>query len=151
MQSLESWRSYTFITPCNVTYHVASIFSYCWIEYVDLFLFSLTEKDQWKLWNSQFHFRKSTSTSNSTNKIRTFFVEFRFVNSAFANTLLWILFYFHHRLYLFSQMIVFSTDYSSEFQIIVSVENRVREVPISLYRVTVLTGKVPCRLLLMKS
>ena len=33
-------------------------------------------------------FRKSISTSDSTNKIRTFFVEFRFVNSVFANTLL---------------------------------------------------------------
>ena len=32
-----------------------------------------------------------------------------------------------------------------------TVENKVREVPISLYRVTVLTGKVPCKLLLMKS
>ena len=35
--------------------------------------------------------------------------------------------------------------------LISTVENRVREVPISLYRVTVLTGKVPCGLLLMKS
>ena len=36
---------------------------------------------------NRFRFRKSISTSDSTNKIRTFFVEFRFVNSAFANTL----------------------------------------------------------------
>ena len=36
---------------------------------------------------NRFRFRKSTSTSDSTNKIRTFFVKFRFVNSAFANTL----------------------------------------------------------------
>ena len=38
---------------------------------------------------NRFRFRKSISTSDSTNKIRTFFVEFRFVNSAFANTLIW--------------------------------------------------------------
>ena len=37
---------------------------------------------------NRFRFRKSASTSDSTNKIRTFFVKFRFVNSAFANTLL---------------------------------------------------------------
>ena len=37
---------------------------------------------------NRFRFRKSISTSDSTNKIRTFFVEFRFVNSVFANTLL---------------------------------------------------------------
>ena len=37
---------------------------------------------------NRFRFRKSISTSDFTNKIRTFFVEFRFVNSAFANTLL---------------------------------------------------------------
>ena len=37
---------------------------------------------------NRFRFRKSISTSDSTNKIRTFFVEFGFVNSAFANTLM---------------------------------------------------------------
>ena len=37
---------------------------------------------------NRFRFRKSTSTSDYTNKIRTFFVKFRFVNSAFANTLI---------------------------------------------------------------
>ena len=37
---------------------------------------------------NRFRFRKSISTSEFTNRIRTFFVEFRFVNSAFANTLL---------------------------------------------------------------
>ena len=40
---------------------------------------------------NRFRFRKSISTSDSTNKIRTFFVKLRFVNSAFANTLLLVL------------------------------------------------------------
>ena len=43
---------------------------------------------------NRFRFRKSIYTSDSTNKIRTIFVKFRFVNSAFANTLLRLAFYF---------------------------------------------------------
>ena len=37
---------------------------------------------------NRFRFRKSISTSDFTNRIRTFFVKFRYVNSAFANTLI---------------------------------------------------------------
>ena len=47
--------------------------------------------------------------------------------------------------------VVINSEEERDFCFIAGVENRVREVPISLYRVTVLTGKVPCRLLLMKS
>ena len=37
---------------------------------------------------NRFRFRKSTSTSDFTNRIPTFFVKFRLLNSAFANTLI---------------------------------------------------------------
>ena len=43
---------------------------------------------------NRFRFRKYTTTSDSTNKIRTFFVKFRFVNSAVANTLFRVIFFY---------------------------------------------------------
>ena len=46
---------------------------------------------------NRFRFPKSTSTSDFTNKIRTFFVKFRFVNSATANTLLNTLHLYTHK------------------------------------------------------
>ena len=42
---------------------------------------------------NRFRFRKSTTTTDSTNKIRTFLVKFRFVNSAFADTLFTVIFF----------------------------------------------------------